>query len=65
MTPTRRTEPVTAAGQTIGRTVRINVAEVEAIVHQPDRPWDTAAGIYRRRNQGRAAVMGPTPKTRA
>lgn len=54
---TRRSEPVIMGGVVIGRTVRVNIAEVEAILALPDKKWDRSLGVYRRRNQAVRAVL--------
>ena len=57
-----RTEPVAAAGQVVGYTVRLNLAEVEAVLIGADawdRP-DRQLGIYRRRQTARRAILEAT-----
>ena len=54
-----RTEPVAAAGRVVGCTVRLNLAEVEAVLIGADawdRP-DRQLGIYHRRQNARRAIL--------
>lgn len=52
-----RSEPVIVAGEVIGRTVRINLAEVEAIREIPGWPYHRALGVFWRRSQARNAIL--------
>jgi hypothetical protein len=53
-----RCEPVEIAGRVVGYTVRINIAEIEAVLigrDEWDRP-DHSLGVFRRRQHGRRAI---------
>lgn len=54
---TRRSEPVILGGVVIGRTVRINLVEVVAILSLPDKKWDRSLGVFRRRSHAARAVL--------
>lgn len=51
-----RVELVEHEGVVIGYSARINLAEVEAVLLCPDKPWDVSLGVFRRRPKAAAAI---------